>query len=67
MKGEIEISKIREIIKGKTIWTGVRPALATKGLIIKYNKYNEVYIAPENNDKVIEDLLKINEQIIISE
>ncbi|WP_020533463.1 PH domain-containing protein [Flexithrix dorotheae] len=66
LKGEIEISSIREIIKGKTMWTGVRPAIATKGLIIKFNKYNEIYIAPENNDRLVEDLLKINEGIIVS-
>ena len=67
LRGKIEISKIREVLKGKTMWSGLKPALARKGLIIKFNKYDEIYIAPENNDEMISDLLKANPTIKISE
>lgn len=50
LRGKIEITHIKEIQKGKTMWSGVKPALASNGLIIKFNKYDEIYIAPENND-----------------
>lgn len=65
--GEIDINNIKEIIKGKTMWVGLKPALATGGLIIKYNRFDDIYLAPKNNDELIEDLLKLNRDIVVSE
>ncbi len=67
LRGKIEIASITEIVKGKTMWSGIKPALATKGLIIKFNQYDEIYIAPENNDDILSDLLKVNPDIGITE
>jgi hypothetical protein len=67
IRGKIEISSIKEIQKGKTMWSGIKPALARHGLIIKFNKYDEIYIAPENNNELISDLLKLNSEIKITE
>ncbi|MDG4951287.1 PH domain-containing protein [Weeksellaceae bacterium KMM 9724] len=67
IRGKIEISNINEIVKGKTKWSGIKPALARKGLIIKFNKYDEVYIAPKNNEELISDLMKLNPEIKITE
>ena len=67
IRGKIEISIIKEIQKGKTMWSGIKPALARHGLIIKFNKYDEIYIAPENNNELISDLLKLNSEIKITE
>ena len=67
-KGEIDISTIKEIVKGKTMWSGVKPAMAKNGLTITLNKYpRRIYIAPENNEEMISDLLKINSDILIKE
>ena len=66
-KRKIGIPNIKEILKGKTMWSGVKPALARNGLIIKFNKYDEIYIAPENNNELISDLLKVNSEIKITE
>ena len=65
--GEIEIHNIKEIIKGKTMWVGLKPALATGGIIIKYNRFDDIYLAPKNNEELIEDLLKMNGDIVVSE
>ena len=65
--GEIDINDIKEIIKGKTMWVGLKPALATGGLIIKYNRFDDIYLAPKNNEELIEDLLKLNGDIVVSE
>ncbi len=65
IRGQIEIERINEIVKGKTLWVGLKPATARNGLIIKYDKYNEVYISPENNDLLINELLKRNNRIKI--
>ena len=42
-RGKIQISEVQEIVKGKTLYAGMKPATATKGLIVKYNKYDEIY------------------------
>lgn len=66
LRGKIEISTIKEIQKGKTKWIGVKPALANNGLIVLFNRFDEIYIAPENNEEMVSDLLKINSGIKIT-
>ncbi|WP_405199162.1 PH domain-containing protein [Christiangramia sp. LLG6405-1] len=63
IKGKIEIERIREIIKGKSLWVGLKPAIARKGLIIKYDKYDEIYISPESNEMFVNKIRKINPKI----
>lgn len=66
LRGRIDIPEIKEIVVDKTRWGGIKPALATNGLIIKFNRYDEIYIAPENNDEMIADLLELNPGIKIT-
>ncbi|EAR12616.1 hypothetical protein PI23P_08320 [Polaribacter irgensii 23-P] len=66
LRGKVKIPMIKEIRKGKTMWSGIKPALARNGLIIKFNKYDEIYIAPESNNELISDLLKVNPEIKIT-
>jgi len=63
IKGKIEIERIREIIKGKSLWVGLKPAIARKGLIIKYDKYDEIYISPESNEMFVNKIREINPKI----
>ncbi|MCL5245276.1 PH domain-containing protein [Cellulophaga sp. 20_2_10] len=65
IKGNIPIAEIHQIIKGKTLWVGLKPATASKGLIVKYNKFSELYISPETNDSFIAEILKHNSSIEI--
>lgn len=65
LRGSIEIKKIHEIVKGKTLWAGIKPAMARNGLIIKHGKYDEIYISPDSNDAFINEILKLNKNIII--
>ena len=64
IKGEIDISTIQEIHSNRSLWFGLKPALAQKGIIIKYNKFDEIYISPENNEKLTDELMKINPRIL---
>ena len=66
IRGKIEINKIHEIIKGKTLWSGLKPATARNGLIIKYEKYNEIYISPKTNDSFVKKILELNDKIKIT-
>lgn len=66
LKGTIPVSAIRKITVGETMWVGTKPALARKGMVIMYNKYDEIYIAPENNDEIVADLKTINPTIEVN-
>lgn len=61
--GAVEVEKITQIVEGKTSWVGMKPALARNGLVIQYNRFDELYIASESNQEVIAGLLAINQNI----
>lgn len=60
VRGRLPIDGIQEISSGTTLLVGLKPALAANGLIIKYNRYNQIYIAPEDNRELIAHLLELN-------
>lgn len=66
IRGSVSIDVIKEIIPNKTLWTGLKPATAQKGLIIKYNIFDEIYISPSSNKLFIEELIKLNPSIKIN-
>lgn len=61
--GVIEISNIKKLEVGKTLWVGLKPATAMAGIIIHYNSFDEIYISPENNKDFVNTLLEINPSI----
>jgi hypothetical protein len=67
LRGRIRIDEIREIVKGKTLYAGFKPATAEKGLIVKFRKYDEIYISPNSNESFIEAILERNPAILISQ
>ena len=65
INGKKDIQNIQSITANKTLWVGMKPAMARKGLIIRYNKYDEIYISPKTNTSFINEVLKLNSSIII--
>lgn len=65
VRGNILISNIQKVIKGKTPWTGTRPATAFKGLLIISDRGDEVYVSPEENDALLNEMLVRNDRIIV--
>ena len=65
INGSIDIKNIQSIITDTTLWVGLKPAMARNGLIIRHNKYDEIYISPETNVTFISELLKRNNTINI--
>ena len=65
--GVIGIINIVSIENNKSIvsYGGIKPALAGNGLLIKYNKYDELYVSPKTNKQFINKLLEINKNIKI--
>lgn len=66
LRGKIPLNEIREIVKGKTLYAGIKPATAGKGLIIKFRKYDEIYISPATNELFLSEILERNPEIVIS-
>lgn len=66
IRGSIELDRIREIHKETTVWGGFRPATARKGLLIKYDAYEEIYISPEDNDAFIKYVTFLKEDILVT-
>lgn len=65
IKGKINLDRIKEVEVGKTLWAGFKPATAMKGLILKYDLYNEIYISPKTNEAFISKLMELNSNILI--
>lgn len=65
INGSIEIKEITQITTGKTMYIGLKPALSSNGCIIKYGKWDDIYLSPENQELFNAELLKINPAIKI--
>lgn len=66
-RGRIAIASIREITKNKTLCVGFKPALGQKGLIIRYNGWDEIYISPRDKETFLAELLRKNGAIVLKE
>lgn len=65
--GKIDIASIRKREVNKTLRVGFRPALGTKGIVVYFNKYGEIYFSPKYKKSLIEILLSQNPQIVVKE
>jgi hypothetical protein len=66
-RGTIPISSINKIRKGGSFsFMGMKPALSPGGIIITYNKFEEIYLAPDDKKGFIEELLRTNPTIILN-
>lgn len=66
LKGSVSINTITEVVKNKKQFSGVKASLSLKGLIIKYNKWDDVFISPEDVDQFIIALKSVNENIVVT-
>lgn len=62
-KKKLSINSIRKIDVGNSLYAGMKMSLALKGIIVYFNKYDEIYISPENQEEFVQQLVKINPQI----
>jgi hypothetical protein len=65
IKGSISIDTIYEIERNKTMYAVLKPALAMKGVVVKYNKYDDIYLSPKDADGFVEALKGVNPNIKI--
>lgn len=65
-KGKVSIASIREISRAKSVFdisAVIKPTLATKPLLLKYNKYEDIPVSPMEEGQFIEELKKVNAEI----
>jgi hypothetical protein len=55
-KRSIRYSDIRKIEKQKGIYAGFKMSTAWKGLVIHYNKYDELLVSPEREEEFIQEI-----------
>ena len=65
LKGKIDIKNIKKIEYNKYLWSGMRPALSTKGMVVYYNKFDEIFLSPLDRENFVETLLQLNPEIEI--
>ena len=66
-KINIPIRTITKVQIGKTMWIGYKLGLSKNGLIIHYNKHDEIYISPENAQNFVNTLKRIHSEIEIAQ
>ncbi len=66
-RGRIDIEKIQKIKRHSGLYVPVtlKPALDTKGFIITYNTFDDLFISPIKSDVFLEEIRKINPKIEI--
>jgi hypothetical protein len=65
IRGRVDITKIKSIKhhSGLNVPVMLKPALDTKGFIVTYNSYDDLFISPAHGAIFISELKKINPQI----
>ena len=67
IQGSIPIAEIHQITiqKSFSFYSGMKPALGNFGIVIKYNRWDDIYLSPQNKEIFVAELKKINPNIEI--
>lgn len=67
IRGKIDIMKIHKLEHVTTWYVSsiIKPALGYRGLTVRYEKYNDIYISPKEKEKFISALKEINPEIVV--
>lgn len=60
LRGSIDVNSIVEIAKNDKIFAGVKPSLSSKGLVIKYNRWDTIFMSPIDIDRFITAIKNVN-------
>ncbi len=64
--GKLTLARITKIARNRTMWIGLKPALAQNGMIVCFGKWNEIYIAPQDQEEMITEILKVNPDVLVT-
>lgn len=65
IRGKVDITKIKSLkrFSGLNVPVMLKPALDTKGFIVTYNQFDDLFISPKMSDIFLEEIRKINPKI----
>lgn len=65
IRGRVDITKIKSLKRysGLNVPVMLKPALDTKGFIVTYNQFDDLFISPKMSDVFLEEIRKINPKI----
>lgn len=65
--GKIRIKSIRKIQydNGFIKYQTLKPGLHYKGLVVHFNKFDDIFISPDNREEFIDALCKTNPAIVV--
>lgn len=64
-KRRIPYASIRKIEQNTSLYAGLKMSTAFRGIIIHYNKYDELFISPAESERFIEFILERNPSVIV--
>ena len=64
-RGKIALASITQLTCGETMWAGYRPALARRGIVVRYNRWDEIYISPQDQEAFVAALVERNPGIAV--
>ncbi|MCE2682089.1 MAG: PH domain-containing protein [Flavobacteriia bacterium] len=65
-KRRISYESIRKIEQNTSLYAGLKMSTAFRGIIIHYNKYDELFISPAESERFIALLKERNEGILVN-
>jgi hypothetical protein len=65
LRGKIALTAITQLTCGETMWAGYRPALARKGIVVRYNRWDEIYVSPKEQEAFVAELVARNPKIAV--
>ena len=64
-KRRISYESIRKIEQNTSLYAGLKMSTAFRGIIIHYNKYDELFISPAESERFIEFILERNPSVVV--
>lgn len=64
-KRRISYESIRKIEQNTSLYAGLKMSTAFRGIIIHYNKYDELFISPAESEQFIEFILERNPSVVV--
>lgn len=65
-KRRIPYTSIRKIEQHTSLYAGLKISTSFRGIVIHYNKYDELFISPEDDDRFVDLLKARNSEIVIA-
>jgi energy-coupling factor transporter transmembrane protein EcfT len=66
LKGSINIASIHHLEINKNVYSGIKVALSSNGILVKYNRWDDIYIAPEDTAGFVAEIKRINPEITVN-